>query len=142
MASLMFRANADNRFYSEAKKLKSPRMWYVFYYDLRGKKMRVRMGPNKRTAELAKGNIEARLAKQRRGLLDPDKELKRIDIRAFREQLDDFLLTENKTLKTRTRYGGVFRKLCQFVQTHEPYLEYLDLIDGQLIERHKDFRRR
>jgi len=142
MASLMFRAKADNRFYSEAKKPKGPGTWYVFYYDLRGKKVRLRIGPNKRTAELAKGDIEARLAKQRGGLLDPDKELKRIEIKAFGEQLDGFLQTENKAPRTRTRYCGVFRNLCRFLEAHEPHLKYLDQIDGQLIERYKDFRRR
>ena len=85
MASLMFRLKSNNRYYSESKKPKGTGTWYVFYYDLRGKKMRLRIGSNKRTAEIARGNIEARLEKQRAGLLDPDKEIKRMSIKAFRE---------------------------------------------------------
>ena len=142
MASLMFRAKADNRFYSAAKKPKGSGTWYVFYYDMKGKKVRLRIGPNRRTAELAKGDVEARLAKQRGGLLDPDKELRRTPITAFREQLPDYLRTENKAPKTITRYHGVFVAFCQFVENQEPYLKYLDQIDAPLIERYKDFRRR
>jgi integrase len=141
MASLMFRAKSDNKFYSVAKKPKGSGTWYVFHYDLRGKKIRARIGPNKRMAELAKGEIEARLAKQRGGLLDPDKELKRNQIATFREQLADFLGTENKAPKTITRYCGVFEKFCGFIKEHEPYLKYLDQIEASLIERYKDFRR-
>jgi integrase len=142
MASLMFRLRGDNRFYSEAKKQKGRGTWYVFYYDLRGKKVRQRIGPNKRTAALAKGDIEARLAKQRGGLLDPDRELKRTPIAAFREQLSDFLENENKAPKTITRYTGVFDKLCGFIKGEEPHVRYLDQIDTSIIERYKDFRRR
>ncbi|MCX7015340.1 MAG: hypothetical protein NTW86_22775, partial [Candidatus Sumerlaeota bacterium] len=77
MASLMFRSKTDNRFYSEANQPRGQGTWYVFYYDLRGKKVRLRVGPSRKTAEIAKGDVEARLAKQRAGLLDPDKELRR-----------------------------------------------------------------
>ncbi|MBE7560898.1 hypothetical protein HS125_18895 [bacterium] len=74
----MFRSKADNHFYSEEKKPGGAGTCYVFCYDLRGKKIRRRIGRNKRTAELAMGEVEARLEKQCGGLLDPDKELKRI----------------------------------------------------------------
>jgi integrase len=142
MASLMFRAKADNRFYSDAKKPNGQGTWYVFYYDLRGKKIRLRIGPNKRIAALAKGDVEARLAKQRGGLLDPDRELKRLSLDAFRERLSGFLNTENKSPKTISRYGGVFGQFHEFVKTNEPYLRYLDQVDAPLIERFKDHRRR
>jgi len=142
MASLMFRSKADNRFYSGARRPTGRGTWYVFYYDLRGKKVRLRIGPNKRTAELAKGEIEGRLAKQRGGLLDPDRELKRTSTAAFRSQLADYLRTENKAPKTITRYIGVFGTLCQFIENEEPHLRYLDQVDAPLFERYKDFRRR
>lgn len=141
MASLMFRAKSDNRFYAEANKPKGSGTWYVFYYDLRGKKVRQRIGANKRTAELAEGDIEARLAKQRGGLLDPDKELKRTGIKSFAEQLAGFLQTENKASKTVRRYCGVFDAFCRFLEAQEPHLKYLDQVDASLVERFKDFRR-
>ena len=141
MASLIFRSRADNRFYSEAKKPKGGGTWYVFYYDIRGKKVRHRIGSNKRTAELALGDIEAKLAKQRGGMLDPDKELKRLAIESFAEQLTEYLQTENKAPKTITRYCGVFSKFVQFVTAEDPYCKYLDQIESPLIERYKDFRR-
>jgi integrase len=141
MASLMFRLKADNKFYSESKRPNGSGTWYVFYYDLKGKKIRQRIGPNKRIATLTKGETEARLAKQRGGLLDPDKELKRTSISAFSDHLEGFLKTDNKAPKTITRYCGVFGKFCQFVEQHESYMKYLDQIDSQLIERYKDFRR-
>jgi len=58
MASLMFRAKADNRFYAETKRPRGAGTWYVFYYDLRGKKVRLRVGSNPQTAELAKRDWE------------------------------------------------------------------------------------
>ena len=142
MASLMFRSKADNNYYAEAKRPQGAGTWYVFHYDLRGKKVRLRVGSNRKTAELAKGDIEARLAKQRAGLLDPDKELRRVTIASFREQLADFLKTENRAPKTITRYCGVLGKFCQFVERQEGYLKHLDQIEAGLIERYKDFRRR
>jgi site-specific recombinase XerD len=142
MASLMFRSRKDNRFYSEVKKPQGAGTWYVFYYDIRGKKIRLRVGASKRVAGLTKGDIESRLEKQRVGLLDPDKELHHIAISSFREQLSDFLKTENKAPKTVTRYCGVFKAFCQFVEEEEPHLKSLDQIDAALIERYKDFRRR
>jgi len=142
MASLMFRSKSDNHFYTETKKPKSKGTWYVFHYDLKGKKIRQRIGPNKRIAEIAKGDIEGRLAKQRGGLLDPDHELKRNPIKSFEKQLADYLQIENKAPKTITRYCGVFRKFCHFVRSKEPHIKYLDQIDTQLVERYKDFRRK
>jgi hypothetical protein len=58
MASLMFRAKADKRYYAETSRPNGAGTWYVFYYDLRGKKVRLRVGPNRKTAELAKGDWE------------------------------------------------------------------------------------
>ena len=142
MASLMFRSRQDNRFYSETKKPRGAGTWYVFFYDLRGKKVRQRIGPNKRTADLAKGDIDARLEKQRAGLLDPDKELKRITIPAFRKLLSEYLQTENKAPKTISRYCGVFDHLRTFLEAQEPYLKHLDQIRSEMIECYKDFRRR
>ncbi len=54
----MFRSNKDNRFYSEPNKPQGCGAWYVFYYDLQGEKVRQRAGPDKRTAEVTKGDIE------------------------------------------------------------------------------------
>ena len=108
MASLMFRAKAGNRFYSEGKRPKDSGTWDGFYWDLRVKKARQRVGPERKTAELAKGDVEARLAKQRIGLLDPDKELRRMTIALFQEKLPEFLTTENRAPKTITRYCRVF----------------------------------
>ena len=144
MASLMFRAKVDNRYYAEAKKPKAPGSWYIFYYDLRGMKVRRRIGPNKRAAELAKGDIEARLAKQRAGLslLDPDKELKRITLFVFKEQFPEFLQTENKVPKTIRRYCGVLGHLVAFIEDHEPYVRHLDQVEPHFIEEYKDTRRR
>lgn len=141
MASLMFRAKADNHFYSAPKKPRGRGTWYVFYYDLRGKKVRLRIGPNKRVAELAKGDIEAKLEKQRAGLLDPDQELRRLSLVSFREQLSGFLDTENKAPRTVARYCGVFRTFCAFMDEHEPHVRYLDQVDAAMIERYKDHRR-
>lgn len=141
MASLMFRSKADNKFYSEEKRPKDRGTWYVFYYDIKGKKVRQRIGSNKHVAELAKGDIEAKLEKQRGGLLDPDKELKRITLASFKERLTDFLQTENKAPKTIKRYCGVFKNLYEFITGNDPYLRYLDQIDSHLIERYKDNRR-
>jgi len=142
MASLMFRAALDNPWHSEASKPKGRGTWYVFYYDHPGKKMRLRVGPNKRTAELAKGDIEARLAKQRVGLLDPDREVRQITIASFREQLPGYLQTENKAPKTVSRYCGVFALFCSFLEAQEAHVRYLDQIDGPMLERYKDFLRR
>ena len=141
MASLMFRLSADNRYYSSPKKPKGAGVWYVFHYDLKGKKIRTRIGSNKRTAEIAKGDIEARLAKQRGGLLDPDRELKRTSIAAFRESLEGYLQTDNKAPKTISRYCGVFGKLCDFLSETESHLSRLDQIDSRMIEGYKDHRR-
>lgn len=111
----MFRAKKDNNDYSEAKRPKGAGTWYVFYYDARGRKVRHRTGPNKGVAPLAKGDIEARLERHRAGLLDPDKELKRKAIAAFRDELPGFLETDNKAPKTITRYCGVFGNFCEFL---------------------------
>ncbi|MCX7012865.1 MAG: tyrosine-type recombinase/integrase, partial [Candidatus Sumerlaeota bacterium] len=111
-------------------------------YDLRGKKVRLRVGPSRKTAEIAKGDVEARLAKQRAGLLDPDKELRRTTLESFRDQLPEFLQTENRAPQTIIRYAGVFKRFSEFVEREEAYLKHLDQVNAALIERYKDFRRR
>ena len=141
MASLMFRCAKDNRYYAEDKRPVGKGTWYVFYYDFRGKKVRQRIGPNKRPAELAKGDIEAKLEKQRAGLLDPEQEVQRIRAVEYAKRLPDFLKTEGKAPKTINRYAGVFEKLCQFIQQTDSHVKYLDQIDAPLIERYKDNRR-
>jgi len=141
MASLMFRAKVDNRLYPVDKKLPGHGTWYVFYYDVAGKKVRQRIGANKRTAELARGDIEARIEKQRAGLLDPTKELRLTTLAEYRQQLPEYLRIENKASRIVTRYTGVFEKFCSFVAETEPFVKRLDQIEASLLERYKDHRR-
>lgn len=142
MATLIFRSKSTNKFYSESTKPSGSGTWYVFYYDLRGRKVRKFVGTNKRIAEIARGDIEARLAKQRSGLLDPDQEFTRVTIASFAEQLPSFLRADNKAPLTRTRYEGVFRTFEKYLADEEPNVKYMDQVEAPAIERFKDFRRR
>ena len=129
MATLVFRSKSDNRFYCETSKPSGSGTWYVFYYDLRGRKVRKYVGTNKCIADIALGDIEARLAKQRTGLIDPDHELTRVTVASFGEQLPSFLRADNKAPLTRTRYDptwlsavcGVLSGFCG----HSPSLDRL-----------------
>ena len=141
MATLIFRSKSDNRFYSETTKPTGPGTWYVFYYDSRGRKVRKLVGTNKRIAEIARGDIEARLAKQRSGLIDPDQELTRVTIASFCEQLPSFLRADNKAPLTQTRYEGVLRTFQKFLAEEDANIRFLDQIEVPSIERYKDYRR-
>ena len=111
---------------------KRKKTWYI-NYTIDGKRVRKRIGPSKKVAELELKNIEVKLSK---GDVEPVIKKKRVD--DYFEEIRKFVKV-NKKFKTQQRYLEVLSHFEDFLSTF-PYITYLAQIHSKLIEDYKQHR--
>jgi hypothetical protein len=111
---------------------KRNRIWYVDY-RIDGKRIRKKIGPSKKVAELELKNIELKLA---RGELEIVERKKKIS-----DYVKEFtrFLEVNKKPKTTQRYLEVLSHFQSFL-SYYPYVTLLSQIKSKAIEEYKQHR--
>lgn len=111
---------------------KRNKVWYVDY-RIDGRRVRKRVGPSKKVAELELKNIEVKLAKGEIGIFERNKKIN--------EYVQEFtrFLEVNKKPKTKQRYLEVLSHFQDFLSNY-PHITLLAHIQSRVIEEYKQRR--
>lgn len=111
---------------------KRNKIWYIDY-RVNGKRIRKRIGPSKKVAELALKDIEVKLAKSEIGIVERKKKI--------HDYIEDFtkFLEVNKKPKTALRYLEVISHFRSFLSNY-PNITLLSQIQSKIIEDYKQQR--
>jgi site-specific recombinase XerD len=111
---------------------KRNKIWYLDY-RVDGRRIRKRVGPSKKVAELELKNIEVKLAKGEMGIVERKKK-----INDYIKEFTKFL-EANKKPKTKQRYLEVLSHFQDFL-LYYPHVTFLSHIQSKLIEEYKQRR--
>lgn len=109
----------------------------TWYLDVRvnGRRVRKRVGPSKKVAELALKDAEVKAARKEFGFADND-----ITVEKFIEQYLEYSEANHQT-STTTRYRAVLDHLRRFIKEKRPDVTFLSEVSTEVIDQYKVYRK-
>ncbi len=116
-------------------------IWYV----LHGRKGKIRVGPDKKSAEFLANKINVEDAQRRAGLIPKDDPslLRRPSIEKLEEFFDYYLQwsAQNHRANSHKRYRSILRNLRIFLASRFPQVTVLEQLEPLLFEKYKLYRK-
>ena len=102
-------------------------VWYL-NYTVNGRRIKKKIGKSKEVAEIARKEIEVKMARHEIGIVDPNVKIKRL-MKEFMDKVE-----ARNSPATVIRYRGVLASFKDFLSKKHPHVAQIRQVDQKLIE--------